>query len=95
MIKKKEKLLEEARKKHETKKNIKKRIICYDISNRFLQDIYKKSNLNLFNKNQYFDPYENEIKTNYLQHLVDKTANEMTKLTGILILIFFSEVRFN
>ena len=59
LIRKKEKLLEEARAKHEVKKNIKKRIICYDVGNRFLQDIYKKANLSLYNKNQYFDPYEN------------------------------------
>jgi len=36
LIKKKEKILEEARKKHDVRKNIKKRLICYDISNRFL-----------------------------------------------------------
>ena len=74
LIKKKEKLLKDARKKHQLKKNIQKRIVCYDLGNRFLQDIYKKANLSLYNKNQYFDPYQNEIKTTYLDTLVTKTA---------------------
>lgn len=55
LIKRKEKLLEESRKKHEVKKVIKKRLICYDVGNRFLANIYKRANLNLFNKNQYVD----------------------------------------
>jgi hypothetical protein len=44
------------------------------MSNKFLQDIYKKANLNVYNKNQYFDAYENEIRTEYLSHLMKGTA---------------------
>lgn len=65
---------------------IKKRLICHEIGNNFLENIYKRANLNLFNKNQYIDDYENEIQTQYVETLVVKTAVDVKKLAGKLFI---------